>query len=504
MPKEVLPGKLVTPTRDELIRRFERDYQLRVPGAKVGPSTEPGIKARIVADQLLPLYGEAARIAQTASLEDMDGPQLEDEAESLGLPRRIAATGASGGVTIVASSGGGTIFAGDEIKNTLTGLRYACTVTNVYTNGSEVPVSGIDTGSATNVVAGTILKWTSPRPSIAQDAVITTQTDGSGLTGGRNLETDEEIVVRIRDARANPAVAGNDAAYRAAALATPNVGLQAAFTFPCIAGPGTTALAFTMRPSAPGASRIPNATQIAAVRAHVIGQFPKDDGLLSVTLVAQPVVVIMRVDWLAGTPGWTDIAKWPAYDAQPVYVSAATSPTVFTLHTALVAPTAPMVGQTIALYDAANAKFQRKKILTITDGGGGAGNKPWVITCDTSNFASDTTFQPTTGTDVYVSPWSDSLDSLVAPLVAYFDTLGPGEQKATFFDAGSRERRSPPSPSSWPSILSGRMATSLYSLPSVADLQLMLPTLPYATTIGSPGSTAYLLQLSRIAAYPLT
>ena len=36
------------------------------------------------------------------------------------------------------------------------------------------------------------------------------------------------------------------------------------------------------------------------------------------------------------------------------------------------------------------------------------------------------------------------LDLLVAPLLAEFDRFGPGEQVASFFDVGTRQRRQPP------------------------------------------------------------
>jgi len=496
MPLDTLPEKLVTPTRDAIISRYERDWQLRNPAAKVGANTEPGIKARILADQLLPLYGEAARNAQVASLDDMDGDQLEDEADSLGLPRRLDAAGASGSVIIGASLGGGTIFAGDEIKDTVTGLRYQCTATAVYTDGQQVPIAGVDTGLSTNVVAGRLLKWTSNRPGISADATVAAQTDGSGLTGGRGEETDDEIRLRIRDARANPAVAGNDADYRAAALRTPNLAIQAVFTFPALDGAGTIGLAFTVRPATPGASRLPNPTQIAAVRAAVVGEFPKDDGLISLELVAQPVAIALRVSWATTAKGWTDLQPWPSYDStQPIYVSAATSPTSFTLETLQGSPAQPQVGQTLAFYDATAAVFRRKKILSFT------GTNPWVVTCDTANGASDLTLTP--AVNAKPSPWSDSLDALVPPIVAYFDLLGPGEQVSPFFDAGSRQKRSPESPASWPSVLSGRLVTPLYALPAIADVQLVEPTLPYATTVGVMSVSSNLLSFSTLSAYPL-
>jgi uncharacterized phage protein gp47/JayE len=502
MARDVLPEKLVTPARADLIRQYERDWQLRFPGAAVGPGTEPGAKARILADIVLPLYGEAARNAQVASLDDMDGGQLEDTADSLGLPRRLAAVGSSGGVTIGASLGGGTIFAGDEIKDLLTGLRWTCAATGVYTAGQAVPVVGKDAGAQTNIPAGRLLTWTSQRPGIASTATVVLQSDGSGLSGGRDLETDTDVAERIRAARANPAVAGNDADYQQAALRVPNVGLQAPFTFPCIAGPGTIGFAFTLRPAAPGGSRIPNATQRALVRSFLVGQFPKDDGLIDIALAAQATAVRLRVRWAAGARGWADASPWPAYDAANfVYVVYAGSATAFRLASADPAHADVQAGQTIGFYNAAIGAFVRKRIASVTASTSG-GLRLWDVVCDSSNNASDLTYVPASGERP--SPWSDSLDAVVPPIVAAFDQTGPGELFAEpYLDAGARQKRSPPNPETWPSELSGRIEAPIDDLPAVNTVRVVEPALPFATTVGTPSALAYLLELSSISAHPL-
>lgn len=498
MPRDVLPEQLITPSRDEIVRRYERDWLLRAVGAKVGPSTEPGIKARLVADIVLPIYGESARNAQIASLTDMDAGQLEDEAAKLGIPRRLPAVGASGALVALTSAGGGQVFAGDEYRDELSGFRYRCSTTATYVTGDQIPIAGFDTGRGTNAPVGRTLTATVQRPGVAQKLLVAQQNNGEGLTGGRDSESVDELIVRIQDARANPAVAGNDAAYRKACIETPGVAVQAAFTYPAIDGPGTTGLAFTLRPATPGASRIPNATQIAAVRANIVGQFPKDDGLYDITPIANPVSVRLRVQWAAAAKGWTDAAPWPAYHAtQPVYVSVATSPTVFTLTTAQASPVAPQPGQTIAFYNAATGAFARKKIAP----GGVSGANPWVITCDTTNAASETTFAP--AVNDRVCPWSDSLDSLVAPTIAQFEGFGPGEMFAAFFDEGLRQKRTPESPASWPSVITGRVVTPLYALAPVGEVAFEDPALPFDAPLGTPKVSVYLHELASLLAFPL-
>ena len=143
----------------------------------------------------------------------------------------------------------------------------------------------------------------------------------------------------------------------------------------------------------------------------------------------------------------------------------------------------------------------------------------WDITVDTTNSVSDTSYTPVAGQ--YVSPWSDSLDTLVPPVEAYMSVLGPGEQFASFADPGARQRRNPPSPASYPNVLSLRLlagpttapfvavgavppapAPTLTTTPSLLDVGVQEPTLPYATTVGAPGVTVYLQVLADLAAYP--
>ena len=101
---------ITLPTRDALIAAYERDYRIRRPGAAVGEKTLPGIEARLVADMLLPLYAEAKRLGEAVDLSNLVGTELEQEAEDLGLPRRLPAVGASGNVAVTTATGGVTIF----------------------------------------------------------------------------------------------------------------------------------------------------------------------------------------------------------------------------------------------------------------------------------------------------------------------------------------------------------------------------------------------------------
>jgi len=178
-------------------------------------------------------------------------------------------------------------------------------------------------------------------------------------------------------------------------------------------------------------------------------------------------------------------------------VSAVTSATAFSVDCAGGARTgavAPQAGNNIAVYDVDGGAFRQKRILSVS------GTGPWAITVDSSNGVSDTTYTPVVGQRV--CPWSDSLDALIAPVIAFLGTMGPGEQFPTFFDPGLRQKRNPPSPRFWPSVITSRLDSSILDLDEISDASIV-EGLGQATTVGVPGASAYLIELGLLSAFPL-
>ena len=512
-----LPGSLILPTRDQLRTWWLRDYSLRNPSARVDKGSEPYLKASVYADAAVPVYANSLLIARNTSRQTMVGSALDVEAQALGT-QRFGAVGASGAFTISASSGGTTIFAGDVI--TVGAYSYQCTQTGIYADQSSVPVQGISTGPATNQNPGTIGTWQIPRQGCAASATVTTQVDGTGLDGGHDVETDDELRSRLNYLAANPPASGNDAQIQQLAGQCPGLSIQQAFTYPAIQGPGSTSVAFTLRATTAGGVRIPNATQIALMAAWLQGpgQLPADLSITVATIVPNLVNVVLRPTWAPSAQGWYDVTPWPAWTSvgsEPQIATPSTgtaSPTYFRI---INAATAPSVGQNIAVFDLPNLTFRQKRVLSYTtDGSGG-----YDITVDTSNGVSDTSYTPAAGQ--FVCPWSASLQTLVLPIISYFASLGPGEMVSSFLDPGSRQRRQPASPAAWPSPLAARILAgptntplavvgavptpqppSLATLSSLLDVSVQEPMLPYPAPVGSPGVSVYLNQLGTLVAYP--
>jgi uncharacterized phage protein gp47/JayE len=498
-PIDDLPGAMTVPTRDGERDRFRRDYSFHDPASETTEGTQPWIEASTMADAVMPVYHDVKLVADATDPEKIGGALLTVQAESMGVFRPVA-VGGSGSVTIGASGGGGTIFAGDQL--TALGLTFACSVTNLYFNGDAVPIQGVDTGPATNLPAGTVMTWTSPRPGITATATVFAQLDGSGLSGGRDEATDEEYRKLWNEAKQSRAASGNDGEIQELAETTAGIAVEKAFTVPGCLGPATTCVMFTLKPSTVTSSRLPNPTQVAAVLANVVGSMPADEGIFGALLSSQPVDCTFKVTWDPNGVGWADITTWPAYYSiltQGIIVNAATDATHFILQTSNSVYTSvvnPLPGQTIGFYDQPFGTFRRKRILTVV------GTGPWTIVVDASNGTSDESYTPIAGQRA--CPWSESLQDLVAPVAATFQALGPGEQFASFFSPGQRQRRSPLSPRSWPNVLTTkRLEESFDATNSVFDVTIAEPTLPLVTTIGTPGVSSNLMELAYLSAFPL-
>lgn len=503
MPLDELPGKVLVATREELVERWKRSHRTRVPGADTGPGTQPDVDARSLVDIVLPVLAAAKMSGRNAVLEEARGKAADQWGEREGVGARRDAIGATGYVRMRTSTGGTTIQVGQELTHEPTGLRFEALETRNFVTGDNCAIIGKDTGPETNLAAGLELKWTSPPSGCGATAVIVQQSDGSGLSGGRLRESDEEYVDRIGEEKRTRAASGNDADYQIKAQQTPTVPVQKAFSYPGITGPGTICIVFTLSPLTPGGSRIPNPAQIGLVEAHVEGQMPADDGSFFGALLNQDADVVFDVTWNESAAGWEDTIQWPPYYApagspSAVIVDGSLTPTAttFKLKTATSDYTSvkqPQVGQTIAFYEQAKGKFRRKRIGTI------AGTGPWTVTCDVTNNVSDTSYIPIAAQRAM--PWSDSLDSLLPGLFAYFDTLGPGEQVATFYDEGRRQKRIPRPPRYWPAQLTSKALTDAVATEDVDDVHVREGD-NQVPTVGTPGVLSYILKLRYVAFFP--
>lgn len=502
-----LPGTLETPSRDDIATAYRRDYRIVSPESDTSDGTQPDVQAKTLATTLLPVYSDCVLVANGINEDAATGKRLDKVGARYGVTRPIAA-GASGYVVVSAAAGGGTIQAGDELKNPQSGKRYHAVPTQFVQSGDLIRVIGTDTGPATNINGGSVLQWSSPRPGIGQTAVVSPIDAlvplGAGLTGGADVADDAAYLKSIQSARRNPPNASNDAQIMAVVRATPGLAVEAVFTYPCLFGPGTLAFAFTL-PSPVGtdpAIRIPNTAQITTAYANLVGQLDGDDSYFALQITNDGVSLAFQITWDPTALGWIDVTPWPQYQtpfhaagtAGAVVVASASSPTSFVLscdngdYTAVVQPT---IGQFIGFWDQGGLVVRKKQIATV------AGTGPWTVTTQPTT---DTTYQPSP--TQRAMPWSDSLNDLVPAVLAYMRRLGPGELFASFSSDGRRQRRSPRPPKLYPQSISNDILLGPFALPSVANA-VMRDGLGVAAAVGVPGISVDMLTPVQITFFPL-
>lgn len=513
-----VPAELIVPNRDQLREMGTRAWMLRSKQAnplapvKVGPKTLGYVVMSAVADVAMPIFADAIAVARSFLVRRTFGTRLEKRAGEIGI-ERLPATGATGYMTptsIVA--GGASIQEGDVLIHTPTGLLFTVNASKVYAIGEPIAITASLGGPATNLPADSILTFQNPRAGCSQNGKVTAQNDGSGtllgLTGGRDIETDVELQDRIIDVQSNPPGSGNSAEIVKAVAETPGVPVQKAWCIPAWYGPGTNSVFFTLRPDTLTGSRIPNSVQRGIVEARLQALFPTDFGITLAAIVEVPVQVAMKVTWKAKAKGWIDPTPWPsgasAFGAVTVSGAIAASSLTARLTSGFVDFPNPVVGQTVGVYVLVTGKFARKRIAGVTvivPGGTPGTGRTWDLVFDGTNGASDLDIPPA---GKLVSPWSDSLNALPIAATNVFKALGPGEQFTTFFDPGWRQKRWPPSPEEWPSLLTGAdLIGEAKKTGAVADAVVALPAgIPLSTPVGVPGVFVNLFKLGDFAVYP--
>ena len=492
--------KLIVWNGDAIERRFKRSYKIAAPEADVD-NGQPVVDARTARDLVLPLIANAITTADTSSLDGRTDADLDAIGRAEGIARP-AAVGASGYVLASTAAGGATIYQGDEWRPDNSQIRYQCAITGTYADGAQVPIVGLDVGPGTNLPAGATGEWSAPRSGCNAAAVVWSE----GLTGGRDQADNEEYKALIVERRARPAVGANEAAYVALMEdpAATGIAVQRAFVWPAIQGTGMIGASFTMRPATPGGSRIPSSAQLAIMEAALVGTFYGDDGIMMISLAEEAATLKLRATWKKAAAGWSSSIAWPPYNGgAAVYVDNAAAITASALRvTSASTTTVPLVGQAIGLFSTeaviggvTQPGFEKKTIATVTEVVAG---ESWDLTFDMSAGASSL-FVPANG--ALVSPWSDSLNLIVPPVVDYFDHMGPGEMLDPLPDPGRRARRQPENPESWPSILSNRIDAAVQESPAVRSATLVEPSTTEPTSTGTLGVLAYLRRLTDMAVY---
>lgn len=424
--------------------------------------TQPGSRFFVEADAIdlisqgqikrAEFLAQQARVdrAGHAYLANFHGPQWgENFLPGFGGAGSVQATG-NAGTTWVGSTtlpDATATFATDPAGN-----RYQVLITGAAdANGqATLQLGAIDAGEQTNIVVGTVLTWTNAPPGSSPTAAVV----GLDFRGGAPPEDDDDFSERLASRIRHKPAAGNTAQFRAWARES-SVSVEDGFVYACALGAGSVVVAVTQkRAGVVGPlARIPTAGVLATVTAYLVSPASPVVPPRALTVVVPPNPVssnvTLELSQLKGSStGWTDLAPFPQIGAGDtnVLVTTVNTPTQFELTAAGAGQlpqgqAGPVAGISVMQWVPATSAFEALDVANVTDDGGGV-------------YTVDLATAPTTAVVVgaVISPDMSNRATLAIGVIAYFDSLGPGEVLDLDTDPrGARAFRHPKPTETYPS-----------------------------------------------------
>lgn len=478
--------------RDDMLRTYANSLIRRgITNPNVSFGTEIYVKFSAIANQLAVGMSNTQLMADALMPDSAQGSDLERIAAVYRLSLRPAG-GSTGGIILATPATSAILIpVGSQLTDPV-GLSYQVTVGGSYSNGDRIPIASIATGAATNLAAGTVLKWASPPPFVSQLAPVAP----GGLTLGVDTETYEGLRTRVLERIRNPPASGNWSHVNATAEDS-TVAVQKSFCYAAANGPATVHTAVTAAPTATNKNRDLDSLVLSTVVTPAIAALlPEFSELVSTTVQNEPTTLALGLSLPASKSaspagpggGWLDGTPFPTYAADGLSsVVAVTSSTVFTVTSDL----PPQAGVSrISWLSPLDWKLYLGKVVSYS------GSGPWVITIDTP-FVGITD-------DHIISPQAQNSATYFAALLNAFAKLGPG-QKTVAAGVLPRAYRKPLVSESWPSDLNAQFL-SLFRAgvgSEVADYAINYaspdtPTIPALIT-----DAPYVLIPQNLGIYPL-
>ncbi len=352
---------------------------------------------------------------------------------ALWLPEgKLGATGGSGSVTV--SGAPGTIYvgsstlgdAGANVARDPSGKRYQVLITkNIPLGGSSTIVAfvAIDSGSVTNLAAGTELTWVNPPIGSQPTATVLT-----AFSGGFESESDAEYAKRILQRIRNKPGAGNSAQFRLWAQQA-STAVEDAFIHPTAFHYGSTLVVITQKR---GTSLGPNARvasigTLAAVTSFLVPPtspvVPHHAHVVVAPVNPEPVDLAMQLAMPQGSSGgWTDVDPWPRWSStyeQGVRVTTVTSQLIFRVTTDEDLEGVPLSGiyaPAMAIWDQGKSRFETLDVASVA-----------FISGDIYEITLNNPPVKTITLGDCISPKNERALVVAESFEAYFDELGPGE-----------------------------------------------------------------------------
>lgn len=267
------------PDLPTLINRAEADIETRLPGADARlRRSNLNVLARVHSGAAHGLYGYLEWLARQVIIDTADGDMLERHASIWGVERK-AASPAVGNITVTGTNG--AIVPADSTLARSDGAQYSTDAEATIAGGTAtIAVTAVDGGQAGNAAAASMLSFDTPIAGVSATATV-----GAGaLTGGADIETDNDLRARLLARIQAPPHGGAQHDYIAWALEVP--GVTRAWVYPAELGLGTITVRFVRDDDA---SPIPDAGEVAAVQAYIDALRPVTADLTVVAPVAVPL-----------------------------------------------------------------------------------------------------------------------------------------------------------------------------------------------------------------------
>lgn len=421
-------GKQYVPQNAEEIKRDIIDdlYLAARANGIDDPPTQPGtdwdILATALANALLIQYANIAIAEDSADPLSATGDDLDKIREADGLPE--VEPSVSAGKVVLSVNGTATVPDGRELRWP-NGKRGQVVGTFVgVTDGSEIDVVSIDTGTAMNLRAGEIVRFLSPPLNVEETAEVSTS---EPITGGFDAEDDARKRTRILNRRRNKPAGFNWADAREIGLNS-SPAIQDIFVYPALGGPASAKIVPVRKfdRDRNTYSRAPSAGTLELLRNELHSEAPTPMEIVVQAPADQDCPIALNLtlpdSTLAGGQGggWLDADPWPD-DSQVATVTTVTSTTQIILDAD--DATAPIAGQTrIAWWSQVDKRF---RVYTVIAQSGSAG--AWTLTVDSPMV--DSTGESVQAGD-YISPGAENIEAYGDTWLDIMEALGPGENTA--------------------------------------------------------------------------
>ncbi|UVI32095.1 baseplate J/gp47 family protein [Paenibacillus spongiae] len=238
------------------------------------------------ATQLAIAYTQLDRVLTLGFADTATGEYLDKRANEFGLTRKVAvkATG-----QIKATGTNGTIIPQGTEFATLDETYFITTASGTITGGTAtIQIEAVNAGSASNVASGTITEI--PVSIIGLSSV----SNDNATSGGSDIESDDELRIRLSDRVKKPATSGNANFYRNLALEIP--GISEAKVIPIWYGSGTVKVILL-----DANKRAPIIDKVTEVANHIESERPIGATVTVVAATETPINISVDLTLSGGT-----------------------------------------------------------------------------------------------------------------------------------------------------------------------------------------------------------